>query len=278
MRIGFNCQLALIFGFRGLFRAAACLLLAGPARAAFISEIDLSSPAGRAIEFSDLDPATDYTLLIIDANAFSPANFGRVRGVVTLPAGIGVTEVVMVSDSVWPGDPGRTTPMSALSPPPDPGTLALDFSRLLVLLEGTHGIARSTDLLPDGGEPPLYDADDVSDWLVLGDGAVGPMYQDNGHDIDQINTTLGIDLLSRLVDKNAGPVIGRTKHPGEAIDLDVFFSGEPDAFGKFPVGPNFNYRYTPGLRNTPIESVGVPEPGAALVLGLGLVLVGCRRI
>lgn len=232
-----------------IYGIAACLL-ASPARGAYISEIDLDSPAGDAIEVSDVGLLDAYTLVVMEANPYLPDKFGTVLGVAPLSAGLAVNGVVLVSDTVWPGGEVPAIPLPTLTPTPPTDTLNLSFSRLVVLLQGQADIALLTRPLNDPGG---YDASAVADWLVIGSGASASQYQSNGHDIEQINTSLGIDLLSRLVDTSAGSVVGRSGLVGEGVDLETFHVGEPDANQQFDAAlAGHRYVYTPGYAYLPL--------------------------
>lgn len=255
--------------------SAAFSLTCPSARAAFISEIDLGGPAGNAVELSDIDPGRDYSLLVIDANPYSVSNFGLVLGVVHLPAGSTPRSVAMLSESAWPGQPGRTTPLDSLSSPPTPGGFNMQYARLLVVMDGLTDAVYLDRPLAAAHDRSRYDASAVTDWVVFGSGDLSLRYQSNGHDIDAINTTLGIDLLERIADRDAGRVIGRANRPGQVMEMDRFFVGDPDARNQFNAGDGFFYNYTPGESNLTLSTIPIPEPAT---LGLfAFVLLGRRR-
>lgn len=209
-----------------------------------------------------MTPGFDYTLLLLDANPYSPSVFGTVRGFVHLPAGSGGADgVLMVSESVWPTDPLLTQPLAGLSPPPLMSGLDLAFARLLVLVRGQADVAMFQPLIADPPTLAEYDPDDVTDWLAFGNGELAPLYASNGHNVGLINGTLGIDLLQRLIDKDSGRVIGRTNLPGSAIDYDTFYAGDPDPISdQFRVEQGqYDYTYTPGKAGLPL--LVVPLPG-----------------
>lgn len=256
-----------------------CLTLMGPAQAAFISEIDLgspTSPAGQGVELSQVDPASDYTLLIMNADATSPFAFGMVLDVIHLPAGSGLAGVVMVTDAPWPDNTASTIPIASTDA--SGSSLSLSQTRLLVVMEGDSLVKRFDN--PTGTDAAAiarYDAAAVTDWLVLGHGDLASNYQNAGHDIDNINSKLGIDLLGRLIDKDDVSVIGRTNAPDQPMDMDVFFAGTPDAARQFDVAGGYRYTYTPGMSNLPLTQL--PEPGslATLAIAAGLCLCRSRR-
>ncbi|MEM6506162.1 MAG: PEP-CTERM sorting domain-containing protein [Planctomycetota bacterium] len=256
------------------------LLVALPHRAAYISEIDLGgteSPAGQGIEFSQVDPATDYTLLILDANPFSASAFGKVLDVIHLPAGIGLAGVAMVTDLPWPDNTASTTTLGSLSPQSGSGTLLFNFSKLLILMNGESSVmADDRPLGSDAAAQARYDKAAVLDWLVLSDADPAPLYQSRGHDIGDINTTLGIDLLARIVDTDAGRVVGRTNLPGQQLDMQVFFQGDPDTTRQFAIDEQKVYTYTPSQANLPV-TVQVPEPTSLLLMALGTALCLARK-
>ena len=234
--------------------AIAGSLYAGSARGAFISEIDLASPAGRAIEVSQMDDPAGYTLVIMDGNPFSTAPFGTVLGVVPLSAGLGEDGLVMVSDQDWPGGAVTTVPLASLSPASATGTLNLYFNRLLVLLRGQVDVNLLDRPVTQNS---AYDSSAVEDWLVLGSGLSSEMYVNSGHNLAQINASLGIDLLSRVVDTGEGSVIGRSWLLGEPMNLETFHIGIPDPAKQFEASvASHLYTYTPGQDNlalTPIH-------------------------
>ena len=235
------------------------LFCAPRVHAAFISEIDLDSPAGRAVEVSQMQPGSDYTLVVMEANPFSTALFGTVLGVVPLADGLGSGGVAMVSDSAWPGGAVPTVPLASLSPASATATLNLSYKRLLVLLRGQVGV----NLLDRPvTQASAYDSAAVEDWLVMGDGLTGQAYVSGGHDIGQINTALGIDLLARVVDTNAGSVIGRSWLAGEDYDLSLCHVGEPNEANQFDAAlDGYLYTYTPGVSNLPLLAKPTALPG-----------------
>lgn len=246
----------------------------------FISEIELGGPAGNAVELSQLDPSKDHSLLILDANPFTPSNFGTVLGVVHLAAGSTPHSVAMLSESAWPGEPGRTIPLSSLSSPATPAQLNLQFARLLVVMEGQTDVAYLDRPLAAAQDAARYDASAVSDWVVFGSGDLASQYQSNGHDIDAINATLGIDLLSRIADRDDGRVIGRANLPRQPIDMDSLFVGDPDAYNQFKPTHAFRYTYTPGESNLALAPVMVriPEPTTLGLFALVWAGRGRRRL
>jgi len=250
--------------------------LALPGHAAYISEIDQGGPAGRGIELSQVDSGSAYTLVFIDGNAHVPTRFGAVVDVLHLPAGTGYAGVAMVTDSAWPGDPGRSTPLSSLSLASGDATLNLNLSRLLIVMQGDIDVRRYDRPVTDPLAAARFDTAAVTDWLVLGSGDLASQYQSNGYNIGDINNKLGIDLLARIADKDQGRVIGRTNFSGQAIDMDQFFVGDPDATSmRFAVDGQHDYVYTPGQNNLPLIT-HMPEPGSLSLLGLGLLVLARR--
>jgi len=236
------------------------LLLALPAQSAYISEIDLDGPAGQAIEVSAMDPADDYTLVVMDASPYRFENFGKVLSVAPLSAGMGADGVAMVSDVAWLGGDVMTHPMATLSPSPPTNALSLYFSRLVVLMRGSAGL----DLFQRPFDQPQgYDASAVVDWVLLGEGMNASQYTTNGYDTQLINSTLGVDLFQRMVDTDGVRVIGRGALPGEAIDLTLLHAGDPDGDNRFDSAiPSYRYSYTPGALNSELQPIAVdPVPG-----------------
>lgn len=257
-----------------------CALFAiGSAQSAYISEIDLGgpeAPAGQGIELSNVDPASDYTLLILDANPYSTSAFGQVLDVIHLPAGVGLAGVAMVTDVAWPVSTAATTPLASLSPASGDLTLNFAWSRLLVVMQGQSDVLRLDKPLADLAAGSRYDPAVVTDWLVLGDGDIEPLYQTKGHDIADINATLGIDLLDRVINKKTGRVIARTNEPDQAIDMDAFFIGDPDPTSQqFDVDGQWSYTYSPSMSNLPLAA-HLPEPNSLAILALSLALAGNR--
>jgi hypothetical protein len=236
------------------------VLLALPAQPAYISEIDLNGPAGQAIEVAAMDPADDYTLVVMDASPYRFENFGKILSVAPLSGGMGVGGTAMVSDAVWPGGEVLTYPLSALTPSPPTSALGLNFSRLVVLMRG----AADLDLFQRPiDQPQGYDASAVLDWVLMGEGMNAAQYTDNGYDTQLINTTLGVDLFERMADTDAVRVIGRGVLPGEAMDLTLLHAGNPDAGNVFDAAIDaYRYRYTPGMENIDLLPAAVdPVPG-----------------
>lgn len=236
--------------------------MAAPGFAAYISEIDLGGPAGRGIEFSAVSPSLDYTLLIIDANPYSTSAFGTVLDVIHLPAGSGRAGVAMVTELAWPDNTALTQTLASLAPASGSSLLNFDFARLLVVMQGFSSVKRFDRPLVDAAAQSRYASSTPTDYLVLADGNPQPLYLSRGHDISQINAGLGIDLLGRLVDKNAGQVIARTGLPGQPVEMDVFFAGNPDAARQFEVATDYVYTYTPSMNNLPLTALA-PEPNSA---------------
>ena len=266
---------------RGLFRLthalafSGCAVFSASAYAARISEIDLGGPAGQGIELSNAASPTGHTLLILDASPYVPTRFGNVLDVIHLPTNPRPDGVVMITDNPWPSDPALTTVLSTLAPASGSTELAFNLSRLLIVMDGISATTRFDNPVTDPLSAGRYDASAVTDWLVLGSGDHAGPYQAGAYDIAGINAALGIDLLSRIVDKDDGRVIGRASHPGQALDMDTFYVGDPDASGLFAADAGHNYVYTPGLENVPLLA-NLPEPNSLVLLGLGALCV-CRR-
>lgn len=257
---------------------AALFFSALSVQAAYVSEIDLGGPAGQGIELSQVKPASDYTMLFINASPTSTFLFGMVMDVLHLPAGTGRAGVAMVTDSAWPSAPSLTTPRSSLALESGDATLPLFDHLLLVVMEGRSDVNRFMNPLSDAAANTAYDETAVTDWLVLSKGDQSASYESKS-DLDDINAELGIDLLARLVETDAGRVIARSNEPGQDIDMDTFYSGDPDPTSRqFGIGNEWVYTYTPGMNNLPLAA-HLPEPNtlAIFVLSLGLVARRSRR-
>lgn len=258
-------------------RLSGCLLLALSlsTHAAYISEIDLGGPAGQGIELSGVDPAADTTVLFIHASPTSTSLFGLVLDVLHVPAGTGRAGVAMVTDNAWPSDPLLTTSLTSLPLESGDASLPLIDHLLLVVMQGSSAVTRFDRPLSDSAANTRYDESTVTDWLVLSTGDQAAAYEAN-HDVASINAALGIDLLSRLVDKHAGQVIGRTHAPDQPIDMDAFYIGDPDpTSNQFTAESRQVYTYTPGMSSLPLAEQ-TPEPSTLISLGLAFGLV-CRR-
>lgn len=248
----------------------ACLvLLADTTQAAYISEIDLGGPAGQGIELSQFDSAASHTLLIIDAN---PTSFGRVFDVIHLPASIGLAGVAMVTETPWPDTTAHTTTLASLNPALGDDKFAFNGTRLLVVMQGQSEVEFLDNPLSDAQSATNYVQSDVVDWLVLTDGDPATLYQARA-DIADINAAFGIDLLSRVVSKSDGRVIGRTNVLENPLDMDVFFVGDPDpdTGQQFDVPGGYRYTYTPSMSNLPLSQAPEPSSLALLALTLGVV-------
>jgi len=255
--------------------ALACLMLLAPAPAgaAYISEIDLGGPAGRGIELSSFDDDTGATLLVMDASATTPTQFGFVWQVIDVPGSTAnaVSGTVMLTENTWPDQPALTTAV---------GSMNLNASRLIAVVEGSTDLSPFDNPTQNATAKDRWDQSNITDWLILST-ADAATYQAN-HDLSALAGTLGFDPLDRLVDPDAGRIVARTNEPVEPgqpinpIDMDRFFVGDPDPTGQFAVSEQYNYAYTPGQSNLPL--IVVPEPGtaAALLLG-GAVLLRRRR-
>lgn len=255
-----------------------CLFLfVFPLQAAHISEIDLAGSAGQAIELSQVDPETDHTLLFISASPTSSFLFGMVLDVLHVPAGTGRAGVAMVTDTVWQDDPALTTPLSSLALESGDTELPLIDNLLLVVMQGRSEATRFMNPLSDAGADAAYDESMVTDWLVLSQGDPSPAYESKP-DLANVNAELGIDLLARVIDKNAGRVITRTNEPGQTIEMDTFYSGDPDPVSRqFDIGNEWVYTYTPGMSNLPLAA-HMPEPGSLVLLAVSLALVSRRPL
>lgn len=260
----------------GLLLAWVLCLSAPNSEAAYFSEIDLGGPAGRAVEVSQLDPASPYTLVIIDANPYRASSFGLVQGVIHLEPGLGTNTVAMVSETAWPDNTVQTHPLDSLATPPDASGIDLNFARLLVLMQGDSAVQRFDRPMSDDVNADRYEPEAVIDWLVLGDADTAGRYQSNDHDIDAINAAFGIDLLARIADKDAGRIIGRSYIPDQPLDMDRLYVGDPDVRGQFDQD-YFRYTYTPGLANPSLKPVfPIPEPTAAFLFAAAAVVLTGR--
>lgn len=246
-----------------------------PAGAAYISEIDRGGPGGRGIELMGLDPDAGATLLFIDANPYLPQAFGKVLDTLYVPGSVGVGGVAMVTESAWPGRDAAFVTLDQAAPASGDDELNLFQNRLLVVMNGQSRVQRLDQPLASDPAAARYDPTAVTDWLVLGGGGLAGLYRSRGHDIDLINQALGVSLLDRLVDKDAGRVVGRTHAPGQEVDMDTFFVGAPGDDGRFAVDVQHDYVYTPGFGNWPLLAAA-PEPSALALLAAGLAL-GARR-
>ena len=257
---------------RSYFTLLCALLVTGHTRAAYISEIDLgTSVAGQGIEFSQFGSATEHTLLIMEAGPTSN-DFGRVYEVIHLPASIGLADVAMVTDSPWPDNTAHTTTLDSLDKAVSTTTtLPLNNSRLLVLMEGRSTLGFFTNPVSDSAATATYNQTTVTDWLVLTNGDQKAQYQAS-QDITAINTALSINLLNRIVDKDAGQVIARAilpdAHPEDPIDLDTLYAGTPDATSRQFDLPDdgYVYTYTPSMTNLPLSHM--PEPNTLALFAL----------
>ena len=268
----------------GVFICWCALFIGLPTHAAHISEIDLGgpgSPAGQGIEFSQSDAASEHTLLVMYLSPGPTGLFGMVLDVIHLPASIGRAGVAMVTEQPWTDNTAITTTFESLDSASGSSSLPLSDTRLLVLMEGRSTLDRFNNPLSNSVANDLYKETAVTDWLVLTHGDPTAQFQNN-HDIAAINATLGIDLLSRLVDKDAGRVIGRTLmpdvQPDDAIDMDTFYVGTPDdASRQFDLPDGYRYTYTPSMANLPLSHMPEPNTLALFALAAGFVLRRSRQ-
>lgn len=247
-----------------------------PAAGAYVSELFQSGPAGQAVELTAVDDAMGATLAILNGSRFDAGGFGQVLEVIHLPADAGWSPVVHLTDAPWPGGTVPATPLADLNPASGSDTFLLGtagFDRLLVVFDGVIDLQLGDSPLNDVNAAARYDATAVTDWLAIGPAGLGSAYQTNGYDLDHINATLGIDLLDRIADRSAGQVLARTHAPGQPLDLNQAWVGDPDANGRFDVGGGLAYRITPGLANVPLIDT-VPEPGTLAGLLIGLAVWG----
>ncbi|XAM00867.1 PEP-CTERM sorting domain-containing protein [Phycisphaeraceae bacterium D3-23] len=259
-----------------LLAASAC---AAPGHAAYISEVFQSGPAGQGIELSGIDPAQGATLAILDGSRFSTSGFGRVLELIHLPADPGGPPVVLITDMAWPDASVQPIPLADVPHASSQTTLALGGSlldRLLVVFDGETDLLLDDNPVNTSDAQMRYDASTVTDWLAIGPGDLSSGYGSSPHNIAGINSALGIDLLARTADRQAGQVIARANTPGQALDLDVLYVGDPDVTGHFDAGGSLVYRTTPGHANLPLLHPA-PEPGSAAVLLTGAVLLMRRR-
>ena len=262
--------------------AAALLAVVGTtAKAATISELFLTGPAGQALELTGVDDAQGATLAILNGSRIDPNGFGQVLDIVHLPQGGGWSPVVLITDSAWPGGTVPTTLTDDVNLDPLRTTLnfgGADFDRLLVVFNGDTALQLGDNPTRGGVAADRYDAAAVTDWLAFGPTGIADAYDAQYTDLEltELNTALGIDLLARTADRSNGSVFARTNAPGQPLDPDVTFVGSPDGNGRFTAGPGLAYRTTPGVANVPLVEV-LPEPGSATALVLGGLFWGRRR-
>ncbi|MEM9415580.1 MAG: PEP-CTERM sorting domain-containing protein [Planctomycetota bacterium] len=257
----------------------AAALCAGPAHAAYISEVFQSGPAGQAIELTGVDPAQGATLAILNGSRYDTNGFGQVLELIHLPASTATPPVVMISDQPWPDASIQTTPLASSTHASALTTLALGgslFDRLLIVFEGGTDLLLGDNPARDTNTQARYNTDAVTDWLAIGPGNLATGYATSSHNIAGINSALGIDLLARTADRQAGQVIARAHAPGDSLDLDVFYVGDPDDTGRFDAGEGMTYRTTPGTANLPLIHPA-PEPGSAVLVLLGAAMLARRR-
>lgn len=256
---------------------ACAMLLAGSARAAFISEIDFGGPAGQGIELSGVFPDKDYTIVFMSASPTSNSLFGMVIDTLYVPAGTGRAGVALLTDTPWPNQPLLAASLASVPLQSGHSQLPLINDLLMVVMDGQTDLQRFNNPVTDPVAAARYDETLVTDWLVLSAGDQSSTYQNN-FDISAVNANLGIDLLSRLFDRGGGSVLARARYPGEVIDMDTFVAGDPDPVSaRFDVDNGaYTYKYTPGLDNLPL-AVHLPEPGSLMVLGIGSVVCLRRR-
>ena len=261
--------------------AALLAALGSTAKAATISEVFLSGPAGQALELTGVDDAQGATLAIHNGSRIDPNGFGQVLDIVHLPQGGGWNPVVLITDSAWPGGTVPTTLTDDVNLDPLRTTLnfgGTGFDRLFVVFDGATTLQLGDNPTRGGVAADRYDATAVTDWLALGPTGLAGAYDAQYTDLElaELNTALGIDLLTRTAERSAGSVFARTNAPGQPLDPDTTFVGNPDANGRFLVGPGLAYRTTPGVANVPLIEV-LPEPGSATALVLGGLFLGRRR-
>ena len=129
----------------------AALVTATRAHGAYISEIDLGGPGGQGVEFSQLDPGSVHTLVIMNAVATSTSGFGMVLDVIHLPAGSGVLDVAMVTDQPWPDNTATTIPLASTDA--SLPTLSLSQTRLLIVMQGDSAVRQFDNLLGEDPQP-----------------------------------------------------------------------------------------------------------------------------
>ncbi|MFI4861206.1 MAG: hypothetical protein ACIAXF_11045 [Phycisphaerales bacterium JB063] len=270
--------------YRPALLLAATLGGAGQAHAAYISEIYQSGPAGQAIEISSVDPAQGVTLAILNGSRYDPHGFGMVLEVIHIPVNtstLGDPRVVLITDLPWPDASVQATPLTEIDNASSHDALPLGtsiFDRLLLVFDGHADLRLGENPVNDSLPAARYDADALTDWLAIGPSNLAASYLGSTLDIDAVNATLGIDLLSRIVDRQTGQVIARAQLPGVPLDMDVFYAGNPDANSRFDVAGGLSYRTTPGTANLPLFVNPAPEPGSlSVLLASGTLLIRRRR-
>lgn len=228
------------------------LLLIADARAARISEISFSprvvnSPSvvtlPAYIEISQADPARVYQLAVIDAApSSSPGQYGFVWRLFTLSAG---RNVRLVADGAWPFSlPSNTLTLAGVTL-----NTATSSRRTLLLFDGTTTLSPLVSIYAQSG---AFLPGQIMDVVTWGPSSVAygtePVY-----DFTAANAAMRPALTNNTLDS-------------------LFLSGTADADNLLDSSPPA--LLNPGLINLPAL---VPEPGAGLLLALGVPAILRRR-
>ena len=239
----------------------ACLMLAAPAGAGWISEVSpiardavnlaaSVSTIPRYVELAGLSPNPAASLHLIVLNASSGSFQGMVLEAITVPSAPGLQ---LVTDGVWPTDtPPYPLDETDLFTPLGTGqTLPIAGARSLLLFDRLTALAAGVGKIQDN-------LDRLGNAVLLDALTFGP---------DGQTAAYGDEPVIALI---SGQVLARPSLALGDPDPDTVLVGFPTASHLLPITPPF--KLNPGGLNATWTPTIAPEPGSGLILAtLGVI-------
>jgi len=246
---------------------AVCLLVAGPCRGAFLSEVYLSDGSAggppTSVEVSGLNDVAASSVELIVIDAVWGGRHGDVQRVVSVGTS---SPVMLVSEGVWPVGLWDHTPAGVaanrktVSETSGGDSFDLGFAATLLLYD------RPTEVT-EAGQVDLFSADQqakLGDAVLLDSLTLGFAGVPVAADVHApVRTVADGDVFVRPLDRDGAPLAWRTGEPGVSGDL---------------AGVTPRLEVTPGWANTTwADTHPHPEPASAAVLALGALAVVTAR-